>query len=105
MSWKTPIVEDGLLREPARERSIPLGSAEWYAWLAEDGHRSFHFTHVVGAFTARKERKQRGQWYWVAYRQLDCKLHKLYLGKGEGLTEERLVYAAHELARQCAGGE
>src|SRR5262245_27765730 len=68
MSWRTPTVSAGALHEPHGVAALAVDSAAWYAWLADDAHRSFHFTHPAGDFTARKERKQRGQWYWVAYR-------------------------------------
>jgi len=60
------------------------------------------FRHPLGEFTARKERKQRGDWYWVAYRQVHGKLHKAYPEKSEALTEAHLCAAAQELGRAAA---
>ena len=60
MSAKTPSVEAGALHLHGAD-AITLGSPEWFAWLAEDAHHSFHFVGATGGFTARKERKQRGQ--------------------------------------------
>jgi hypothetical protein len=99
MAWKTPMVSEGVLRMPLDAITIPIGSTAWYTWLADDMHCSFHFSHPSGGFTARKERKQRGQRYWIAYRHARGKLYKTYLGKGEVLTEDRLCAAAHTLAR------
>ena len=79
-----------------------LDSPAWFDWLADEHHHSFHFKHPLGDFTARKERKQRGQWYWVAYRQVHGKLHKTYLGKPEALTEAHLCDAARDLGRIAA---
>lgn len=104
MSWKTPLVEANVLHEPNNAAAIVVGCAAWYAWVADECHRSFHFTHPAGEFTARKEQKQRGQWYWVAYRQVHGKLYKVYLGKSETLSAERLCAAAQTLA-QAANGE
>ena len=98
MAWKTPVVSEGMLRVPLDAITIPVGSPTWYTWLADDTHCSFHFSHPAGDFTARKERKQRGQHYWVAYRQVHGKLYKAYLGKPEVLTEDHLWAAAHTLA-------
>jgi LuxR family transcriptional regulator, maltose regulon positive regulatory protein len=98
MSHKTPLVEAGLLREVGRPAPIAVDSPEWFAWLADEQHQCFHYAHASGGFTARKERKQRGQWYWVAYRQIEHKLHKLYLGKADALTEARLRVASESLA-------
>ncbi len=80
---------------------IMLDSPAWLARLADDCHHSFHFTHPDENFTARKEPKQRGQWYWVAYRQVHGTLYKTYLGKSELLTAARLCAAAHTLAQQA----
>ena len=102
MSWKTPLVANAELRDPALAEAIALDTAAWFAWLSDERHHSFHFKHALGEFTARKERKQRGQWYWVAYRQIHCKLHKAYLGKSETLTAAHLCSAAHDLARSTA---
>ena len=102
MSCRTPLVAHGELHEPGSAVAIALESSAWMAWLSDDRHHSFHFKHPLGDFTARKERKQRGQWYWVAYRQVHGKLYKCYLGKTEALTEVHLCVAADELARACA---
>jgi LuxR family maltose regulon positive regulatory protein len=83
---------------------IALDSPAWFAWVADDAHHSFHFTHPCGDFTARKERKQRGQWYWVAYRQVHGTLYKTYLGKSDTLTDARLCAAAATLAQLAADG-
>jgi LuxR family maltose regulon positive regulatory protein len=99
MSCRTPLVEPTGLYEPGITQPIALGTPAWFAWLSDDRHCSFHFRHPLGDFTARKERKQRGQWYWVAYRQIHGKLYKTYLGKSEALTETHLCAAAQDLAR------
>jgi LuxR family maltose regulon positive regulatory protein len=98
MAWKTPTVSEGMLRVPLEAATITIGSLAWYTWLADDRHCSFHFSHPSGDFTARKERKQRGQHYWIAYRHAYGKLFKAYLGKPEVLTEDRLCATAHALA-------
>lgn len=98
MSWKTPRVEAGELHEPHTTSTILVGSPRWFDWLDDEQHRCFHYVHLNGDFTARKERKQRGQWYWVAYKQAHRRLFKTYLGKTETLTESRLCAAAEHLA-------
>jgi LuxR family transcriptional regulator, maltose regulon positive regulatory protein len=99
MSWKTPLVADGLLCMPLDPDCIAVGSLAWYRWLADELHCSFHFVHPAGDFTARKERKQRGTQYWVAYRQVHSKLYKVYLGKPEVVDEPLLCRTAQKLAR------
>jgi LuxR family transcriptional regulator, maltose regulon positive regulatory protein len=98
MSWRTPLVEAGLLRESQNPETIAIDTPAWFAWLAEERHCSFHYVHPDGEFTARKERKQRGQWYWVAYRQVHGKLYKSYLGKSETITADHLAEAIGHLA-------
>jgi len=51
--------------------TLILDSQEWFAWLA--GIPSFAFVGRAGRFTARRETKQRGESYWVAYRRADGK--------------------------------
>ena len=75
---------------------ITVGTPAWFAWL-EDA-TAFTFTSPSGSFSARKERRSRGGWYWQAYRTAYGTLHKAYLGKRENLTLERLERAAATLA-------
>ena len=98
MAWKTPVVTQGVLNVPLKAITIPVGSPDWYAWLADETNCSFHFSHPSGDFTARKERKQRGQRYWVAYRHIHGKMYKAYLGKSEVVNEDLLSATAQNLA-------
>jgi LuxR family maltose regulon positive regulatory protein len=92
----------GVLHAPLDAEDIALGTPAWFDWLANEAHCSFHFMHASGGFTARKERKQRGQSYWVAYRQVHHKLYKAYLGKSECLTEAHLCEASAALAERAS---
>jgi predicted ATPase/DNA-binding CsgD family transcriptional regulator len=67
--------------------SIPLGSAAWDSWV--EHARSFRFESPHASFTARKEQRP-GGWYWYAYRRRHGTLHIAYLGKSEELSSERL---------------
>src|ERR1051326_1589772 len=75
---------------------ITIGTVEWYVWL--EHHQSFCFETAHSTFTARKE-KRPGGWYWYAYRRKQGKLHTAYLGKSEELTLERLNTIAAALER------
>jgi LuxR family transcriptional regulator, maltose regulon positive regulatory protein len=99
-----PSVADGLLLGTAAGGSagLAVGSPAWFAWLTGDASRSFSFRSSAGAYTARKERRQRGGAYWVAYRTAAGRQHKVYLGKAEHLTPERLALVAAALARRVA---
>src|SRR5215211_6068643 len=99
-----PSVADGLLQGTAAGAAgLAVGSPAWFAWLTDDAARSFSFRSPSGAYTARKERRQRGGAYWVAYRTAASRQHKVYLGKAEDLTPERLDKVAAALARRMAG--
>jgi LuxR family maltose regulon positive regulatory protein len=100
-----PSVADGLLHGTAADAAtgLAVGSPAWFAWLADDAARSFSFRSPAGAYTARKERRQRGGAYWVAYRTAAGRQHKVYLGKAEDLSLERLDEAAAALAGRVAG--
>jgi LuxR family maltose regulon positive regulatory protein len=95
-----PSVADGLLQGTAAGEAagLAVGSPAWFAWLAGEDARSFSFRSPAGAYTARRERRQRGGAYWVAYRTAAGRQHKVYLGKGEELTPERLAEVAATLA-------
>jgi predicted ATPase len=91
MARSIPRVCDDSLHMPTLEGNgtsvIALGSAAWDAWLEQS--RSFRFEGPHASFTARKERRP-GGWYWYAYRRRHGKLHIAYLGKSEELTIKRL---------------
>lgn len=98
MSKNTPQVQAGVLTDIQINHQVSLDSSEWFEWLSDQKHHTFHYQHESGGFTARKERKQRGDCYWVAYRQHHNKLYKLYLGKSNTLTEGHLCKASLKLA-------
>ncbi|MFN8527708.1 MAG: hypothetical protein U0670_03750 [Anaerolineae bacterium] len=105
MSKKTPQIRAGQLTFADAQPSVKLNSKAWFDWLADEDHHTFQYVDANGVFTARKERKQRGSCYWVAYRQFHNKLHKAYLGKSEGITESHLCEIAIELANHIAAYE
>lgn len=83
-----------------REMLIEIGSKRWFEWLDQDETRSFAFESRTGRFTARKENKQRGSEYWYAYRWLNGKTTKVYLGTSSTLTPDKLNEVAARLAGQ-----
>src|SRR5436190_16870381 len=76
---------------------ITVGSDAWFAWL--ETATAFVFTSPAGRFTARKERRARGTWYWKAYRTDHGVLHRAYLGKSPDLTLDQLTRAAATLTK------
>ena len=83
------------------EEVIEIGSERWFEWLEEQKTESFSFEGYPGhKFTARKEKKMGGKyWYWYAYRWLNGKINKAYLGASRNLTREKLNQTAAELSQ------
>ena len=98
MAKRTPRVQGDLLTYSTdqQEQSIVVGSTAWWQWLDASSTSSFRFEEAGARFTARREQKGGGL-YWYAYRKQQGRLHKTYLGRSEELTAERLARAAHTL--------
>ncbi len=98
MSRSTPTVADGVLFDPARpDRLIRLDSPAWRTWLEAPTTTRFAYPLVdpalgysLGVMTVRKERRQRGGCYWLAYRRVGGRLCKVYLGGTPAVTAPRL---------------
>ena len=98
---------DGALRaelEQPGERGIVVESAAWFAWLEQETARCFAYGvfdrqrgYITSFVTVRKERRQRGGGYWVAYQRVGGQLRKVYLGRSADITAERLATAAAQL--------
>src|SRR5689334_9759686 len=97
MARTTAQVDGATLVPPERDASpIALDTPAWFAWL--EHATTFAFRGPSGHFTARKERQARGRGYWKAYRTSHGTLHRVYLGKAQDLTLDRLNQAAVTLA-------
>jgi LuxR family transcriptional regulator, maltose regulon positive regulatory protein len=96
----------------AGERVV-LDSPGWFAWLAAESTRRFAYAiyerqlgYTVGFLTVRKERRQRGGAYWVAYRRLGGQVCKVYIGSSEAVTGARLQAIACQLrGKEVASNE
>ncbi len=77
-----------------------LDSPAWFAWLATA--TTFFYEGRRGTFTAHREHRQRGTAYWTAYRRQAGILHRLYLGKTDQLTLDRLEEVSVRLAASFA---
>jgi predicted ATPase/DNA-binding CsgD family transcriptional regulator len=104
MTRVTPLVEGETLtyQRDGQAQTLLVGTPAWYTWLQTA--TTFAFTSDCGTFTARKEQagNKRGGRYWRAYHQRDGKLNRIYLGKSEALTLERLHAVAVTLAGKGA---
>jgi LuxR family maltose regulon positive regulatory protein len=101
MARTTAQVDGATLMLPERDAGpITVDTPEWFAWL--EHATTFAFTGPSGRFTARKEQQARGGGYWKAYRTDHGTLHRVYLGKAQDLTLDRLNRAAATLAAAIA---
>ncbi|GIV82061.1 MAG: LuxR family transcriptional regulator [Anaerolineae bacterium] len=95
MARHTPLVRDGWLHDPRRPNApIAVSSDAWFAWL--EAHDGFRFESASGSFTARKEQRGAGC-YWYAARRQAGRLRRAYLGLSADLTPERLAMVAATL--------
>jgi LuxR family transcriptional regulator, maltose regulon positive regulatory protein len=95
MARTTPQVENDRLTGHGAPQPVAVGSPAWFAWL-EHATR-FAFRDPAGTFTARREARGRGT-YWRAYRTVDRRQRRAYLGRSADLTPERLRAVADQLA-------
>jgi LuxR family maltose regulon positive regulatory protein len=87
--------------DPASEQVL---SSDRLDWLEQVASFSFHCRSGMH-YTARKQKVQRGNDYWYAYRRLHERIVKRYLGRAADLTLARLedvarllesVFASHQ---------
>jgi len=86
---RIPVVRDDYLHIQPAAAPIPVGSPTWFVWLTDPAHVSFAYRTAAGSVTLRHERRGVG-WYWYAYRGQGGRVRKVYAGKAEELTAERL---------------
>ncbi|GER91408.1 helix-turn-helix transcriptional regulator [Dictyobacter vulcani] len=91
MTRTTPEIQQGLLITHDSLQAIKVDTPAWFTWLTE--HSVFRFTSSSGKFTARKEQRFAG-WYWYAYRRQQGLLRTAYLGKSEEISLARLTEIA-----------
>ncbi len=102
MSRHTPRVWDTYVEDPQQPgQRVWLDRPEWWAWLEAPTTRSFCYPvfdasvgYIVGFMTVRKERRQRGGAYWIAYRRCQGRLRRAYLGASTQLTRACLEHQA-----------
>ena len=83
-------------------KCFEVGSHEWWDWISSSQAESFRFEcdfGVKGYRARREEIKSRAGSFWYAYKRVEGKLRKRYLGKSEELSLERLESVAYDLAK------
>lgn len=95
-----PWVRNGQLVTASGLR-LRLDTDAWFAWLSTA--RAFCYSGQPPALwrmTVRAE-KRRQQTYWYGYARHDRKLHNVYLGKTESLTQTCLEAGCDRLAQRA----
>jgi LuxR family maltose regulon positive regulatory protein len=96
-----PHIDDGgLLAFDPPGDVIPVNSAAWYYWLERAS--SFAFHGADSSFTAHKEKRGSKRAYWKAYRKRGGRLERIYLGRSEEITLDRLTTVAAMFAVMAA---
>jgi len=101
MSKKDFSVSAGIMELPSG-KCFEVGSHEWWDWISSSQAESFRFEcdfGVKGYRARREEIKSRAGSFWYAYKRVEGKLRKRYLGKSEELSLERLESVAYDLAK------
>ncbi len=109
VSTTTPRVYDRWLEDPQLPgSSIRLDSPAWLAWLEAPTTRRFTYPiydpvggYISGFMTVRKERRQRGGWYWSVFRRNGRQVCKIYVGRSAVVTQTRLQAIADDLRRKA----
>ena len=110
MAKAIPHVREQWLVDPQHpDAEIRLDSTAWFEWLEAARNISFSYAlfdpscgYIVGWMTVRKERKQRGYYYWSAYRRRNGRLHKRYVGPSRQVTQARLDVVADAFQQEGA---
>lgn len=105
MATKPPRISEQWVYDPtSASGGIRLDTAAWFAWLESATTTRFSYPlfdpqrgYIVGFMTVRKERRQRGGWYWVAYRRRCGPLRKAYIGASSAVTAGCLQMIAQRL--------
>jgi hypothetical protein len=93
-----PLVGYDELKVKEYPAPIRVGTETWFKWLEEN--RSFHYECDKGKFTACKESRASGN-FWYANRRVAGKLRRCYIGASKDLKLEKLL----EIANQLAGSD
>lgn len=114
MATKPPRISEQRVYDGAlAEGSVQLDTPAWFGWLAAETTTRFSYPlfdpqvgYIVGFLTVRKERRQRGSEYWVAYRRIEGHVRKVYLGRSEAVTAQRLQAIASRMqGKEVASSE
>lgn len=98
----TPTIISGTMYTDDDWNGLQVGSDEWSIYL-EDG-QTFYYDHPTGAFSAQKQHHRHG-YFWYAYKRINGKLYKKYLGMRETIDADRLLQVAGQYAEIAKSGQ
>ena len=90
-----PLVDYDKLKLKDQSVSINIGTKAWFDWLEKN--TSFHYESTDGKFTACKESRASGM-FWYANRRVNGKLRRCYIGSTKDLSLEKLLVIARKLS-------
>lgn len=90
-----PLVNYDKLSSADHSASINVGTKAWFNWLEKNS--SFHYESMDGKFTACKESRTSGM-FWYANRRVNGKLRRCYIGSTKDLSLEKLLAIARKLS-------
>ena len=114
MAANLPRMSEQRLYDPMEpDGRVQLDTPAWFVWLAAETTTRFSYGlfdrevgYIVGWMTVRKEQRQRGGHYWVAYRRLGGQVRKAYIGSSGTVSAQRLEAIAYRLqGKEVASSE
>ncbi len=95
LTWQ-PLTQSYVLEANGAPLGLIVGTLSWFDGLDDAASFAFH-SRSGDIATVRKEAVQRGGAYWYAYRRVQGRMFKRYLGRGADLTVDRLEATAASL--------
>lgn len=92
---QTPWVRQGRLRT-AEKGLIQMDTPEWFDWLTHAKSFCYTGSNPLLRLSVRRE-KRRHTFYWYGYCKWGRKLHNIYLGKSQQLTQQHLEQACQTI--------
>lgn len=74
---------------------VTIGSPECDQWLQVNDHFVYHVGDIF--FSVKRYRRDRGNGYWTAYKQIRGYTQKFYIGSCTQVTTERLEEIGAEI--------
>ncbi|MFM6266595.1 MAG: hypothetical protein ACKPFA_08855 [Dolichospermum sp.] len=90
-------IDSDIHLETDNGKLIKIDSDRWFQWLGQNA--SFKFTAGFGGENSYRARKEvlGGVVYWYAFKKVNGKLHKRYIGKPHEVTHKRLCEVAKSI--------